>query len=1438
MVLLVLAAPGLAYGSVSHPFILQWGDHGIEPGEFAGPKNIAIDPDGSIYVTDAGNARVQKFDGNGTLIGGWGAYGSDNGQFHSPSGIATGANHTIHVADSALNRIQTFDEYGNYISQWGTSGRSPGEFMSPEGVAVNSNGDVYVVDAGNDRVQKFTTEGEHLAEFGAGEYGRDGFRSPAGITIDADSNVLVSDTENSNIKKFDSDGNLLKVIDSSVGGIAVAAGGLHADPEGNLYVADTAHNRILRLDSQGTSLAIWGNGGIRSGEFQVPTDLALDGNGDLYVVDSNVDRIQKFSTPVAGKTPVQETVRQIPAQLESQETKQPAPKAIQPVAGDLTKPEIIPPNDLTIEATGPLTALIVGQATARDESGIKSLVHNAPAEFSLGENTVIWTAIDGAGNLAVAQQIVTVIDSTSPEVSEIVDITMEAVHPEHNTIELIRPNATDIVGIASISNDAPESFPIGRTAVTWTITDIAGNTAFAVQRVDITDTTVPRITAPQDILYEAESPENTIELGKPRVTDSGLITSVTSNAPPTFGLGNTTVTWTAADSAGNTATAKQLVTIQDTTPPQITAPDDITSEAVSADSNVLDTGLPDVADIQAVSITSDAPASFLLGDTMVTWTATDAGGNAARAIQIVSIVDTTPPVAQIKNVVAEAKGPDNAVNLGNITASDATGIAQITSDAPESFPLGDTIVTWTILDDYANAASVIQTVTVIDTTPPAITAPADVISEAIGAENLVELGVPEASDAIGVVTVTSDAPASYMIGATTVTWSATDTSGNSASDVQTVLITDTTPPQITAPQNVTAEAAGPDGATPLIGDATATDGAGASIITNDAPDMFPIGSTMVTWTGTDSHGNAATAVQEIIVTDTIPPVIVPPSDITHEATGPLSIIDAGFAAAEDAVGIKYIQNDAPESFPPGRTVITWTAGDAAGNTAQAVQTITITDTVPPEIAPPADITLESISLDNAIPLKDAAASDIVGVESVTSDAPESFQLGSTVITWTALDSAGNSASAEQTVTITDTTPPTVTAPANVRQEAIPDGNAIQLLEPIANDIYSMTITNDAPELFMPGQTTVTWSVEDASQNTATARQTVTITDTTPPVIEAPPDLILEASSVSGNTADIGVAVADDIVGVLSVSNDAPAAFPYGLTVVTWNATDGQNSAAATQMVTVIDTTPPEITPPADITVQATTLGANQIDIGTADAADIIGIESLYNDAPELFPLGNTTVIWTATDQDGNAASITQTVSVIDTAPPELAIPHDIIIDATSLDTAVDIGNATVTDLTDPNPTVTHDAPELFPLGLTVITWTGTDVLGNTISHTQNIDVQACGRPIEYYNTIQSSPADDVITGTPLPDLVFALGGDDTVSGHGGNDCIFGGEGDDIIFGQQGDDGIRGGGGNDILKGNSGNDSISGGSGTDVIDGGDDYDTCHAGTGDVQVKCES
>ena len=728
-----------------------------------------------------------------------------------------------------------------------------------------------------------------------------------------------------------------------------------------------------------------------------------------------------------------------------------------------------------------------------------------------------------------------------------------------------------------------------------------------------------------------------------------------------------------------------------------------------------------------------------------------------------------------------------------------------------------------------------------DTTKPILQVPNDLVIESTGRFMQVDIGEAMAVDDNGIRLLINNSPESFSLGIYQIIWTAVDNGGNSAFAIQEIHIVDTIPPVISQIQDKTLEAAAPIENIVNLQTPTATDVSGVVSIISDAPEFFPIGETIVTWTATDVAGNESSIEQRVTIVDTTSPSLQIPADIEIEATSiDQNIIDLGEATVTDNGEIISITNDAPEFFAVGNTEVIWSVIDSSGNVSSGNQTISIIDTTAPAITPTIDITLEAVSIDeNIADLIVPSVYDIHDI-SITNNAPEFFPIGETIVTWTATDVAGNESSIEQRVTIVDTTSPSITVPDQKTVEATSLQNTlVEIGEAQADDISGISsLTSNAPESFSLGTTLVTWTAVDNYDNTATYDQTITVVDTTAPSIFVPNDIFSEAVDPTLNYIDVGQASSFDSTSTVSISNDMPITFPFGSTIVTWTAVDDSgNVSTDTQTVTIVDTTVPEIFSPSDIVVEATAPFVTDIQLGAAIADDIIEVNTVTNDAPDSFSLGETTVTWTATDSSGNSATATQTVSVVDTTSPTLTVPENIIVDSFTLEKLVVIGEAYAFDSVDALPILTNDAPEAFPLGNTIVTWSVIDQFGNSTTLEQTVSVQACGQSISYYNQIMGTTEDDILMGTNAADLIFAFGGNDMIVGGAGNDCIIGGEGDDIIFGNEGNDHLVGGEGTDIIKGNSGDDKLTGGFDYDILDGGDGFDISYDSVSDIVIKCE-
>lgn len=135
-------------------FVLQWGGHGSEPGQFARPQSIALDEDENLWVADACNHRIQEFDREGNLLQIWGTQGAGPGELYYPYGLMLGPAGTLYVAEFGNHRVQKFTRDGRSLGCWGTRGREEGQLDSPWALVRDSGGRIHVLDTGNHRVQR------------------------------------------------------------------------------------------------------------------------------------------------------------------------------------------------------------------------------------------------------------------------------------------------------------------------------------------------------------------------------------------------------------------------------------------------------------------------------------------------------------------------------------------------------------------------------------------------------------------------------------------------------------------------------------------------------------------------------------------------------------------------------------------------------------------------------------------------------------------------------------------------------------------------------------------------------------------------------------------------------------------------------------------------------------------------------------------------------------------------------------------------------------------------------------------------------------------------------------------------------------------------------------------------------------------------------------
>ncbi len=235
-------------------FLSRWGgDPGTEEGSFYYPRGLTIDPDGFVYVADSGNNRVQKFDSEGNCQQAFGKFGfawrgAEMGAFDVPWGITTDRQGNLFITDTSNARVQKFQSDGTPLLKWGKDGSYDGAFFFPRGVALDFVGNVFIADEGNNRIQKFDARGSFLTKWGREGTGPGQFKSPWGVACDALGNVYVVDSGNHRIQKFDGNGTFICAWGNRglTDGQFNYASGIALDKEGGVYVVDSGNNRVVK----------------------------------------------------------------------------------------------------------------------------------------------------------------------------------------------------------------------------------------------------------------------------------------------------------------------------------------------------------------------------------------------------------------------------------------------------------------------------------------------------------------------------------------------------------------------------------------------------------------------------------------------------------------------------------------------------------------------------------------------------------------------------------------------------------------------------------------------------------------------------------------------------------------------------------------------------------------------------------------------------------------------------------------------------------------------------------------------------------------------------------------------------------------------------------------------------------------------------------------
>jgi hypothetical protein len=655
-------------------------------------------------------------------------------------------------------------------------------------------------------------------------------------------------------------------------------------------------------------------------------------------------------------------------------------------------------------------------------------------------------------------------------------------------------------------------------------------------------------------------------------------------------------------------------------------------------------------------------------------------GNSNSCTQTITVRDATPPVLVGVPVntnfqcLASVPPPSAVMAVDNC---DPNVIVLLSSVTNGSCPLTITR-TWTAIDACTNIASATQTITVRDTVPPVLAGvPTNQNYQCLSAvppPPVVTATDNCASNPVVTLSVNTNGFAPLII---TRSWTARDACTNTASATQIVTVNDTIPPVITCASNRVVECGtGWSFGPPFVTDNC--DGTNLVIQILSTTTNSLCGRTFASvrvWRAIDNHTNASQCSQTVTVVDTTPPVIACVAGKTIECGTPWAFDPPSATDICDGTNLTIAIVSTVTNAQCGRTFTAmrmWRATDSCSNASACSQTVTVVDTTPPVITCLAGKTIECgtpwvFDPPSATDICDGTNLTIADISTVTN-----AQCGRTFTamrTWRATDSCTNASQCSQTVTVVDTTPPVITCVA---------GKTIECGTPWAFDPPSATDICDGTNLTITVISTVTnaqcgrtftatrtWRATDSCSNSAPCSQTVTVVDTTLPVITCVSNRIVECGVVWNfnppSASDICDGTNLTIIIVNTVTN--PLVGQTFSATRTWRAIDScSNSSACSQTVTIVDTTPPSITCSSNITVECAGPPGTVVPFVTT-ASDVCDTNVDIVCSPpsgSTFVLGLTTVRCVATDDSGNTNACTFTVRVRDTTPPTIVCPANII----------------------------------------------------------------------------------------------------------------------------------------------------------------------------------
>jgi N-acetylneuraminic acid mutarotase len=862
-------------------------------------------------------------------------------------------------------------------------------------------------------------------------------------------------------------------------------------------------------------------------------------------------------------------------------------------------------------------------------------------------------------------------------------------------------------------------------------------------------------------------------------TDNCSISGI-SVTPSTFScanIGANTVTLLVTDASGNTSSCTATVTVQDNIAPVAVCQNITVSLNGSGTASItalqIDNGSSDNCSIASMSVSPNSFSCANIGANVVTLLVTDQSGNTSTCTAIVTILDNTAPSALCQNITVSLNGSGTAsITAAQIDngSSDNCSITSM-SVSPSTFScanIGANVVTLLVTDQSGNTSTCTATVTVQDNSAPvALCQNITVSLNGSGSATISASQIDNGSSDNCSITSMSVSPSTFScanIGANVVTLLVTDQSGNTSTCTATVTVQDNSAP-VALCQNITVSLNG-SGTASITASQINNGSTDNCTITSMSvtPNTFScanIGANVVTLLVTDQSGNTAACTATVTVQDNIAPVAQCQNvtvSLNSSGTGSITAaqIDNG---SSDNCTITSI-SVSPNTFSCaniGANVVTLLVTDQSGNTASCTATVTVQDNIAP-IALCQNITVSlngsgSASITASQINNGSTDNCTITSMSVTPNTFSCANIGANVVTLLVTDQSGNTATCTATVTVQDNSTPVVLC-QNITVSLNSSGTASITTSQIDNgssDNCSIISMNVSPSTFSCvniGANVVTLLVTDQSGNTATCTATVTVQDNSAPVALCQNITVSLNSSgtASVTTAQIDNGSSDNCtITSMSVTPNTFSCSNIGANVVTLLVTDqSSNTATCTATVTVQDNIAP-VAQCQNITVSLNSGGtasitAAQIDNGSSDNCTITSISV----SPSTFNctnIGANVVTLLVTDQSGNTAMCTATVTVQDNIAP-VAQCQNITVSlggsGSVTVTPAQIDNGSSDNCSISGMMVTPNTFTCANIGANTVTLLVTDISGNTTTCTATVTVLENTPPVAVCQNITVS----------------------------------------------------------------------------------------------------